>query len=330
MKGILRGLYNSIFRRLPLRFLLILLVVFSVLFACTRADYNWYSFIQTWINANSYGFTFARNGWRNVKILTNTQTTWYVCFNYNYYSINSTPSFYLFSCNTNYSNSYNLANQSDCTNLWAIIKITDNNSWSSDYYCYSVSWNPYLFISRWTSTSSTINFYYKYYYYIPSWITLDNIQSFTAVERDCPSCPSCPDTPTCDYSWYILESDITQQYCVSNNLCPSSDCPIYTWDSQWSALFINDIQHQGAWIIDITIPEEISWDYSNENDTFSLDVEWYNVDPDYINAIIWTQTYTPDSKDFSKVVSEIIPLFVPWLVVILFLYFVFRFIKKIF
>lgn len=102
-----------------------------------------------------------------------------------------------------------------------------------------------------------------------------------------------------------------------------------TW-TQWSSLYINEIQHLSSENIIITIPEEFSWDYTGDEQNFVLTVSWYNVDSDYIAWIIENQTTVPNSADFNNLVSWILPLFVPWLVIILFLYFAFKFIKKIF
>jgi len=125
----------------------------------------------------------------------------------------------------------------------------------------------------------------------------------------------------------------------SNNLlsCQSSlssciawNCPLDDWDVQWSSLFINNIQHIWAPLININIPEEISWDYTSSTGSFDLDVEGYNVDADYIEWVINIQNSKPTTEDFNKIITQVIPLFVPWLVIILFIYFVFKFIKKIF
>lgn len=153
-------------------------------------------------------------------------------------------------------------------------------------------------------------------------------------------------------SWYILESDVNTWYCVSNNLCPS--CPVIdqeycennfnlidpqncpsspsgSWSS-WSAVWINNIQHLGASNIFMSIPEEISRDYTyvDSGSSMEIDVEGYNVDYDYINWIIETQNSKPSSEDFNDIITRVLPLFVPWLVIILFIYFVFKFIKKMF
>lgn len=108
----------------------------------------------------------------------------------------------------------------------------------------------------------------------------------------------------------------------------SWECEEWTWNN-WSSLYINDIQHNSASTIDITIPEEISRDYTNENDLFELNVEWYNVDYEYMENVINKQNYIPTTEDLSNVISSF-GLFGGLLVVCLFVILVFYMIKKIF
>lgn len=85
-------------------------------------------------------------------------------------------------------------------------------------------------------------------------------------------------------------NSVDQNYCTTNNLCPSQDCPSYTWDlTPWvSNIFINDIFHPWAFNVIINIPEEIDRDYAYTNSwsNFNLDVVWYNQDTEYINWLI--------------------------------------------
>ena len=125
-------------------------------------------------------------------------------------------------------------------------------------------------------------------------------------------------------SWYILQSDVDINYCVENDLCPVS-----TWLS-WSELVINDIVHESAPLITINIPEEFNWNYTIDENEFVLSISWYNVDTEYIEWIITSQNVKPNASTLNKIITELIPLFVPWLVIILFIWFVFKLIKKIF
>lgn len=118
-------------------------------------------------------------------------------------------------------------------------------------------------------------------------------------------------------------SEVDSEYCQTNNLCPEV--------SNWlSTLYINDIRHESMPFIYVNIPEEFQRDYSTWINDFTIDVEWYNVDTEYISWVIDTQKNKPSQTDFNNIITDIIPLFVPWLVIILFIYFVFRFLKKIF
>ena len=128
---------------------------------------------------------------------------------------------------------------------------------------------------------------------------------------------------------------MTELECMTNySLVPVDSVVVsqesLSWDTQWSALYINEIQHNSAWVINITIPEELSWDYTWNDESFDLWISWYNVDTDYIAWIIENQNTLPNSIDLTNTITNLLPAFVPWLVIVLFLYFVFRFIKKVF
>ena len=102
-----------------------------------------------------------------------------------------------------------------------------------------------------------------------------------------------------------------------------------SWDISWSSLYINDIQHLSSENIVITIPEEISWDYTWDESNFVLSIEWYNVDAEYIQSIIDTQNYQPTSEDFTNVFLSF-KEYGGLLVSCLFIIFVFYLIKKAF
>lgn len=244
---------------------------------------------------------------------------WYCCF---IVSSSNSSARKLFTITYNW-NTYNLFDSS--------------SSYNYDLWCFAISWSftiynwseqfPYLYpYYMWTALPSCNPQYtseecQSVYGLVSSW-------SLNQCNNDLLSCET-------SLSWY--ESSLSN--CSTNlNVCNTSlsnclqsNCSNNSWVS-WSSLFINDIQHLGAWIIDITIPEEISWDYNNdtENDTFDLIVSWYNVDTAYIEWVINTQKTLPNEQDFNNIITWLIPLLIPWFVIILFLYFVFRFIKKIF
>lgn len=110
-----------------------------------------------------------------------------------------------------------------------------------------------------------------------------------------------------------------------DTVCPVNENP------DWSAVYVNEIQHIWWPTINITIPEEYAWDYNYWNDSgLNIVISGFNVDYEYMDNVINTQKTLPNDIDFNNIVSSIVPLFVPWIVIIFFLYFVFKFIKKIF
>lgn len=156
--------------------------------------------------------------------------------------------------------------------------------------------------------------------------------SWDRINWECPTCPECQECEVCTPQYTSSEcqseynlipiSDIDSNYCTENDLC--------TFTGSYSNLVINDIWHESKPFIYVNIPEEIDWDYTGNSYSFTLDVGGYNTDSDYIAWIITTQKSVPDSEDFRSIVINLVPLLVPWFVIILFLYFIFRLIKKLF
>lgn len=198
---------------------------------------------------------------------------------------------------------------------------TNNNEITATKTTYALICNTYntdITYENWHTTSCS-----TYYY---SWL-LTNIQDL----KTCPTCPSQYTSQECQLEYNLIPvSSVDSNYCTTNWLCPSSwsgDC--WSWSTNWSALFINDIQHLWKPVISIDIPEEINWDYTSTDSEFNLEVIGYNVDYDYINGIVNTQNYTPTREDLTAVISSMGP-FVSLLVWALFIILVFYFIKKIF
>ena len=210
-----------------------------------------------------------------------------------------------------------ISNSNKCNNVVYTIGIDWNysnntqtpintiNNWDNLAYICTIEWQWFDVVPIWTSSPCVITVYYPDNYTIQQCQTEYNL---------------------------IPISSVDQNYCTSNNLCPSWWTP---WDcpNVWvSNIWINDIFHPWAFNVIMNIPEEIDRDYAYTNSwqNMNIDVVWYNVDYDYIDWVVDSQNYKPSSSDLSSIVSQIIPLFVPWLCIILLLYFIFRFIKKIF
>ena len=220
------------------------------------------------------------------------------------------------------------------TNFYNFILYTFDPNWTfvnfdpkDNYSLFCYTWSDTLYLRRWDSSN---NITVKYFYLdIPP--------------GDCPACPSCPTCPSqytsleCQSEYSLIPiSSVDQNYCTTNNLCPSEDCPdtpIYTWDlTPWvSNIFINDVFHPGAYNVIMNIPQEIDWDYTYTNSgyNFNLDVVWYNQDTEYIEGLIDVQNYKPTSEDFTNVFGGF--GYFGWLLVAcLFVILVFYFIKKAF
>lgn len=148
----------------------------------------------------------------------------------------------------------------------------------------------------------------------------------------CPECPVCPEVNTWEIlSWYILESSIDTNYCVWNWLCPN-ECWSWTdfsWDLQYSNLYINNILHPWKENIFLNIQDNIFWDYSQDDTWYYIDVG-SGYDQDYIDWVIDVQSYRPTSEDFTQTFVGGLILFTPYVVILLFVILVWNLIKKIF
>lgn len=249
---------------------------------------------------------------------------------------------------SNYDDSYILTYSNDNNSF----DITFDSKFEWQYFCIQdYNWNSAWRI-EFSFWSSQLNFndpiysncfiiYWWTYNHVDLWggavkvvLLLDSDFIDNNLSSDCPVCPSCPSwsSQQCQSEYNLIPvSSIDNSYCENNNLCPLyTGWSCETWDNEnWSALYINDIQHNSASVIDITIPEEISRDYINENGLFDLDIQWYNVDSEYIEWVINNQNYIPTSEDLSNVFSNL-GLFWSLLVVWLFIILLFYMFKSVF
>lgn len=131
----------------------------------------------------------------------------------------------------------------------------------------------------------------------------------------------------CTY-WLLLIATTIISFCNAEIICTDTEiewtieCPPFqteqlTWEN-WSALYINEIQHEWKWIINIEIPTEIARDYTTDDNTFNLTVEWYWYDEEKITNIINTQNYKPTPEEMSELVwkiADFLPLVaITWLI----------------
>lgn len=276
--------------------MLVWLATFSVLFASfSSSDYlNWLQFITTvnHTNTNVYSETYST--------LWYPSDNWYVCFNIRDWWWNSRMVISF--------NGYNNRRY-----------ITDYVYTRDLFWCFWYAtnwWNYTLNITdeNWAWLTFVIDLYYlPMDYSITSWNPW-----YTSLQ-----CQT-------EYNLIPIES-VDSNYCTTNNLCPvCPSCPVWSWSL--SNVYINNILHVGAPNIIMNIPEEIDWDYAYTQwwNNMNIDIVWYNVDYEKMQEVIDIQNYKPWSEDLNNVITSVVPLFVPWLCIILLLYFIFRFIKKVF
>lgn len=121
----------------------------------------------------------------------------------------------------------------------------------------------------------------------------------------------------CTY-WLLLVSLVAVWFCSAEMQCfdtelqSSIECPVAceTWlieeeETQWSALYVNNIQHVSAWIININIPEELEREYTGDTEEFTLDVIGYWYDQERMQNMINTQFYAPTSEEMSDLVGTV-------------------------
>lgn len=237
-------------------------------------------------------------------------------------------------------------------NRWEYATLVHMSS-ASDYWTYCIklsSWVNWTQLAIWfnSSLSFTQNWWYNIYnWYVWKYlciysdldyifiynnsqtnditISYDLFKLNVLFDTDIPRMTSLE----CQRNYWLMPiDDVNQNFCLSNWLCPSSECSwgVSSWNN-WSALYINEIQHQSAPIINIMIPEEFDWDYTVDSESFDLDVNWYNVDTEYIDWIIRTQNYKPTSEDFTNLVWMLAP-YSKYLIFLVFIFIIWAWLKK--
>lgn len=212
----------------------------------------------------------------------------------------------------------------------------NNVSWS----CWSVSlqwWRTFSFLS--SSSSVWCNWLGLSRVVVSCKTNWDDFSLFytwaiAPCSSNCPECPTCPEVNTWEIlSWYILQSEIDTNYCVWNWLCPSEvwtwDWEDFSWDLQYSNLYINNILHPWKQNIFVDIPDYITRDYNSTWDDFNLYVgSWYDVE--YIESIININSYRPSSEDFTNIFVSWLTLVFPYIFVLLLIVFIWKLLKRIF
>jgi len=317
--------------------------------------------IWLWINFSSaWSYTYT---WTVVKSISSSSSTsnWSFQLNFNLPLINhisDTIANQIDNLNCNFSN----------IKYWNLvvneIRISYNSIFSASAKIWSTTFNwdwnynfdidsnisqilSSLYLSFRYTRPNTTNTFSLDYSCTFSWNNIINQADISGWSSNCTQCESDLTTcqsdlatatwslTTCQWMYDKLDSDYdllewNYNTCTSElNICLQNWWSSWSWDIQWSSLFINNIQHIGAWIINISIPEEIERDYTTDENTFDLTVEWYWYDEEKITNIITTQNYKPTPEEMSELVGKFAD-FLPLVAITLLILRAWRLIKKIF
>lgn len=94
--------------------------------------------------------------------------------------------------------------------------------------------------------------------------------------------------------------------CIDTEIEWMVECPTActTWDMQ-SILNINEINHQSAMEINITIPEEIQREYTWNTETMDIEIIGYWYDQNAMQTIVNSQLTPPSSDDMEDILKRI-------------------------
>lgn len=221
-------------------------------------------------------------------------------------------------------------NAEDYYTAWGDINIySDWNYNFTPWFCVNsttIFWDLSFYYSDWTllvnwsdiPTNNYVCFYVSWYVHnnrssirVLKWF---NVYDFWF---SCPVCETCPEINT----WDILSWSCDTNYCVENDLCPVP--------SNFSQLFINDLEFPWTPIINVWIPDYIQWDYSSSETWFDLYVG-SGYDQDYIDSILKINSYRPDSNDFTNIFISWLTLIFPYIFVALLIVFIWKLLKRVF
>lgn len=194
------------------------------------------------------------------------------------------------------------------SNCWVYTKIFIN-SVQVDWF---PAWQNHKRLWCWNWNINFVNWHTNWY------DCTYNVYTFSGFNLNCPECQECTICPT---TWEVISWSVDTNYCVENDLCPVP--------SNFSQLFINDIEHPWTPLINVSIPDYITWDYVTSSWQFDLYVwSWY--DEEYIQSIIDINSYRPDSGDFTNIFVSGLTLIMPYIIIVLFIVFVWKLLRRVF
>ena len=242
------------------------------------------------------------------------------------------------------------SNAEDSFNCWPVFVSAQN--YTNNYnFSMNVAWSEFEWTDLYCFTNSSVNNWVKikfncqwdyisvaklqsYCYYKSSWIT----SICWVLQSDWKIAWSYYDTACLDKPYTSLQcqteynlipiSSVDSNYCTTNNLCPSYDCPVNSGGTL-SNVYINNILHVGAPNIVMNIPEEIDWDYAYTTwgQNMNIDIVGYNVDYEKMQSIIDQQNYKPSQEDFTNLISILGP-YSKIIIFFVFIFIVWAWIKK--
>lgn len=333
------------------KFLLWLFWIISLWLINFSSAFDYPGFTKVWsIHIDTTNFSTYFN-WSTVSPSSlQSSNLWFYCsvlenFSYIYDNLQDT------STNTN-----------NLISLWIWITantVSDNNSYlrtslktfSKEYFnwkdiviCGSnfLSWFTAKALFVWVNNSNS-NFLINW---IPN-MSFDWSLYYASFDYKCPTCPTCE---VCDYSSYQSQIDSltsslsgcssSYNQCITDYWnCSSSlnycyydlwDCRAWNCSGEYfSNLFINNVSYPWSANIFVNVPQEFDFNYSLTWSDSAIDIE-YKTDPDYVQSIIDINSYRPTSEDFTDTFVSGLTLVMPYIVIVLFIIFVWKLLKKIF
>ena len=232
------------------------------------------------------------------------------------------------------------------------VKYSDNTeviaNWTMKMYCVP-SWVQIKWNTNWWN--ATVYNVLGLTWFIPTCDYSDYITqaqcnaqySWYIPESECQQCIPCDECPIesmtslqCQTQYNLIPvSSVTENYCTANfDLINPSQCPISEWTG-WtsrSALYLNNVQYAGASNIYVNFNDYLDWSttYIDSWSSFVLDIDGYVADTWYMADILAVQQYHPDNEDFQLAFIGGLTLILPYVVIVLFVVFVRKLIRKIF
>lgn len=204
----------------------------------------------------------------------------------------------------------------------------DNRIWDNAvWYSISCDWN-YTYLKLYESVC----------FYKSEWINhlcVDYKQSWKwawgYMDSNCLDFPKNSLQCQIEYNLIPVES-VTKNYCEINfDLIDPSTCPIteWSWAVNWSSLFINGTQYAWNNSINMFIPNYLWRNITFNDEETNVEIEWYNVDEEYLNNIIDNEKLQPTNKDFENMLVWIVN-FAPYIFICLIIYFLLSRLPKMF